>query len=286
MSEHALRVQGLTKGYPGFTLSDVSFAVPRGAIVGLVGENGAGKSTTLAACLGLLRPDGGEIELLGQPAGDDPALRSRVGVVFDGCVFPEALTARRLGRVFASVYPTWEAETYAALLTRLELPADKPVKALSKGMKMKLSIATALSHQAELLVMDEATSGLDPVIRDDILDLLLDFVQDAGHAALLSSHITSDLEKVADYIVFLHQGRVVFTLPKDELRYRYGILRCGQAAFEALEPGDMLACRRQPMAWDVLVPDREAAQRKYPGTVVDAATLEEVMLLYIKGEKP
>ena len=164
--------------------------------------------------------------------------------------------------------------------------ADKKIKAFSKGMKMKLSLAVAFSHGAKLLVLDEATSGLDPVVRDDILDLCLGFVQEEDRAILVSSHITSDLEKVADYIVFLHKGRVVFCKPKDELRYHYGILRCGAAQFEAIDKGEVLAWRRQDYQWEVLVADRAAAQRKYPKAVVDPATIDEIMLLYVKGERP
>ena len=151
-------------------------------------------------------------------------------------------------------------------------------------MKMKLSIAVALSHHSQLLILDEATSGLDPVVRDDILDMFLEFVQDEGHSILVSSHITSDLEKVADYIVFIHQGKVVFVKPKDELRYQYGVLRCGKAQFEEIDRADMVAWRRQDYEWEVLVADREAARRKYPKAVVDPATIDEIMLLYVKGE--
>ena len=246
MDRNALVVNGLTKRYQDFTLDGVSFTVPQGSIVGLIGENGAGKSTTLHAVLGLIGRDGGTVELLGLPdTALDDGVRNQIGVVFDGNSYPEMLTPRKLGRVMGKIYRTWDPDRYAALLQQLALPADKRIKALSKGMKMKLALAVAFSHHAKLLVLDEATSGLDPVVRDDILDLFLEFVQEEDHAILVSSHITSDLEKVADYIVFLHQGRVVFCKPKDELRYRYGVLRCGQAQFADLDPADMVACRRQ-----------------------------------------
>ena len=216
----------------------------------------------------------------------DEAFRNQIGVVFDGSSYPETLTPRKLNRVFQSLYQGWDEAGYFALLEQLSLPADKKIKAFSKGMKMKLSLAVAFSHGAKLLVLDEATSGLDPVVRDDILDLCLGFVQEEDRAILVSSHITSDLEKVADYIVFLHKGRVVFCKPKDELRYHYGILRCGAAQFEAIDKGEVLAWRRQDYQWEVLVADRAAAQRKYPKAVVDPATIDEIMLLYVKGERP
>ena len=285
MNENALAVNGLTKQYKDFTLDGVSFAVPCGTIVGLVGENGAGKSTTMNAILGLIQKDAGTIEIFGkQDAQIDNAVRNRIGVVFDGNNFPDVLTARQLSNIFKKLYDEWDEGEYFALLQKISLPLDKKIKEFSKGMKMKLSIAVALSHHSQLLILDEATSGLDPVVRDDILDMFLDFVQDEGHSILVSSHITSDLEKVADYIVFIHQGKVVFVKPKDELRYQYGVLRCGKAQFEEIDRADMVAWRRQDYEWEALVADREAARRKYPKAVVDPATIDEIMLLYVKGE--
>ncbi|HIS51314.1 MAG TPA: ABC transporter ATP-binding protein [Candidatus Onthomonas avicola] len=281
----ALEVRDLTKHYAGFTLDGVSFCVPRGTIVGLIGENGAGKSTTLRSILGLIQKDGGSVTLLGQEEGErDPVLREQIGVVFDGSHFPDSLTPRQLGRVFARIYATWEGAYYLDLLGQLGLPMEKKISAFSRGMKMKLAIAAALAHRPRLLVLDEATSGLDPVVRDDILDLLLGFVQDEENAILISSHITSDLEKVADTIVFLHEGRCIFSKPKDELIYRYGILRCGAAQFEALDRADVVAWRRRDYQFEALVADRDTARRKYPKTVVDAATIDDIMLLYAKGE--
>ena len=169
------------------------------------------------------------------------------------------------------------------MLETFSLPADRKIQKLSKGMQMKLSIAVALSHQAELLILDEATAGLDPIVRDDLLDMLLDFIQDETHAVLLSSHITSDLEKIADSIVFLHEGKVIFEKPKDELRYQYGVLKCGKQQFDALDPADWIAYRKQDYEWQVLVENRVAAERKYPKAIVDPATIDEIMLLYIKG---
>lgn len=285
MGENALAVKGLTKAYRDFTLDHVSFEVPRGAIVGLIGENGAGKSTTLNAILGLVKKDAGSIEILGQPDEElSPQIRSQIGVVFDGNNYPDMLSARQLNRVFKNIYPHWDEARYLSLLKEMALPLDKAIKALSKGMKMKLSIAAALSHHASLLILDEVTSGLDPVVRDDILDLFLDFVQDESHSILVSSHITSDLEKVADYIVFIHQGKVVFSKPKDELKYQYGIIRCGAAQFEALNKEEIIACRKRDYEWEVLIADRTAAQKKYPKAVVDPASIDDIMLLHVKGE--
>lgn len=285
MKEDALVVKGLTKKYPDFMLEEVSFRVPRGTIVGLIGENGAGKSTTIKAILELIKKDAGSIELLGREEAEiDFATRNHIGIVFDGTNFPDTLSPDRLGRLLRSVYTDWDEKQYGMLLNKLSLPANKKIKGLSKGMKMKLSIAVALSHHSELLILDEATSGLDPIVREDILDLLLEFVQNENHAVLVSSHITSDLEKIADYIVFLHNGKVLFSKPKDELRYSYGIIKCGAAQFGEIDRNEMLAYRKQDYEWEVLVADRSAAQAKYPDAVIDPATIDDIMLLYVKGQ--
>lgn len=285
MSNQALVVRNLTKKYRDFVLDNVSFSVPCGTIVGLIGENGAGKSTTINAILGLIHYDSGRIELLGRQGAEiDDCIRNQVGVVFDGNNYPDVLSAQKLNRIFKEIYATWDESRFFSLLQKMSIPADKKIKAFSKGMKMKLSIAAALSHNSRILILDEATSGLDPVVRDDILDLFLEFVQDENNSVLVSSHITSDLEKVADYIVFIHQGKVVFCKPKDELRYKYGIIRCGAAQFDALDQNDIIAYRKHDYEWEVLVADREQARRNYPKAVVDPATIDEIMLLYVKGE--
>ncbi|MGL6198702.1 MAG: ABC transporter ATP-binding protein [Lachnospiraceae bacterium] len=285
MKENALVVKGLKKKYRDFTLDDVSFNIPCGMIVGLIGENGAGKSTTINAILGLIKKDAGTISILGKQDNEiDNGIRNQIGVVFDGSNFPSVLSARKLNNVLKNIYGTWDENGYFSLLQKMSLPTDKKIKEFSKGMKMKLSIAVALSHHSKLLILDEATSGLDPVVRDDILDMFLEFEQDENNSILVSSHITSDLEKVADYIVFIHKGKVVFSKPKDELKYQYGIIKCGAAQFDAIDKEEIIAYRKQDYEWEVLVADRTAAQKKYPKAVIDPATIDEIMLLYVKGE--
>lgn len=280
----ALTITGLTKKYDNFTLDNISFSVPSGSIVGLIGENGAGKSTTVNSILGLIKKDGGKITILGQDIDDlDYTVKEKVGVVFDGSNFSEELTPIKLSKVLRDIYSSWDQSYFNDLLSQLDIPAAKKIKTFSKGMKMKLSITAAFAHHPHLLILDEATSGLDPVVRDDILDMFLEFVQDEEHSILVSSHITSDLEKVADYIVFIHEGKMIFCMPKDELLERYGIIKCGAAQFDAVDKNDIVAYRKQDYEWQILVADREKAAKKYPKAMVIPAAIDEIMLLYVKG---
>ena len=281
---NAFMVSGLTKTYKDFVLDHVSFTVPCGSIVGLIGENGAGKSTTINAALGLIQKEDGVVSILDREELDGD-IKEQIGVVFDGSNYPEILSPRKLNRVMKNIYRTWNERVYFGLLKQFSLPSDKQIKQFSKGMKMKLAISAAFSHHSRLLILDEATSGLDPVVRDDILDMLLGFVQDEGHSILVSSHITSDLEKIADYIVFIHEGKVVFEKPKDELTEGYGVIKCGAAQFDALDKADIIAYRKMDYEWQILVSDRERMQKKYPKALVVPATIDEIMLLYVKGEK-
>lgn len=281
---NAFTVSGLTKTYQDFVLDQVSFSVPSGSIVGLIGENGAGKSTTINAALGLIQKEAGQVSVLGRERLDGDT-KEEIGVVFDGSNYPEILSPRKLNGVMKNIYRSWDETAYFHFLKQFSLPTDKWIKQFSKGMKMKLAISVALSHHSKLLILDEATSGLDPVIRDDILDMLLDFVQEEDHSILVSSHITSDLEKIADYIVFIHEGKVVFSKPKDELVEQYGVLKCGAAQFDALDKADIIVYRKMDYEWQVLVADREKMQKKYPKAMVVPATIDEIMLLYVKGEK-
>ena len=283
---NAIELSHVTKHFPGFTLQDLSLTVPSGTICGLVGENGAGKSTTIRLLMGALRPDSGTCTVLGadSAAPEFLSLKEDIGVVLDEAYFPESLNALQVGGVMAKTYRRWDGKQYQNYLTRFGLPEKKPFKDFSRGMKMKLAIAVALSHSPRLLVLDEATAGLDPIVRDEVLDLLLDFVQDERHAVLVSSHITSDLEKVADYITFLHQGKLVFTLEKDLLVDQYGVLHCGAAVFDTLDPADILAWRREAYQYKVLVRDRYQAEKKYPQALVSPAAIEDTMLFYVKGE--
>lgn len=283
--DNILEVRNLTKQYADFTLDHVSFSIPKGTIMGLIGENGAGKSTTINAILDLIHKDDGTVTFWGQELSSAKQLKEDIGVVFDGINFYETLTAAKVGKISQTAYKQWDDRLYREYLNRFQLPADKEIRTFSKGMKMKLCIAVALSHKPKLLILDEATSGLDPVMRDDILDVFLEFVQDEEHSILISSHITTDLEKVADSITFIHQGKVLFCKAKDELLYHYGIIRCGATAFDEIDKSEILAYRKEDYQWNVLVKDKEKARRRYKNAVVDDVAIDDILLLYVKGEK-
>ncbi len=272
-----LKVENLTKEYKDFKLDNVSFSIPKGCIMGLIGENGAGKSTTIKAILDLVKKDSGTIEF-GNLTKED------IGVVFDEINFYETLTPKKVGKISKLAYKNWDNNLYNDYLKKFELSENNEIKTFSKGMKMKLSIAVALSHNPKLLILDEATSGLDPVMRDDILDVFLDFIQDEEHSILMSSHITTDLEKVADYITFLHKGKVLFSKTKDELKYNYGIVRCGKSFFEQFDKSQALAYRKEDYQYSILVSDKGKVKSKYKEAVVDDTSIDDIMLMYVKGE--
>ena len=283
MEKSALILENVTKHYKDFTLDNISFKVPQGSIVGLIGANGAGKSTTIHTILGLIRKDSGTISILGE-TDIDAVHKDNIGVVFDGNNYPDMLTPKQLGKVFENIYSSWDKKKYRELLDRFDLPINKKINQFSKGMKMKYAISVAFSHHSKLLILDEVTSSLDPIMRDEILDMFLDFIQDEENSIVVSSHITSDLEKVADYIVFIHKGKIVFSKPKDELLENYGILKCGASLFNEIDKKEMIAYRKQDYEWQILVENRQAIQKKYPKAFIIPASIDEIMLMYVKGE--
>ena len=284
--QNAIEIRDLTKKYDGFTLDHVSFDVPRGSIMGFIGQNGAGKTTTIRALLNIISADSGEIRLLGlDHIKDEIAIKERIAVVFDEMPFHEIFTAREMARIFRGIYPKWDDAAFQNLLDRFQLPQKKRIGKFSKGMKMKLQIACALSHGAELLVMDEATTGLDPVVRAEILDLFLEYLQDDGHSILMSSHITSDLEKIADSVCFIDRGRILVTGYKDDVLASHGLLKCTKSDFAALDRADFISARLSDFGAEVLVSDREAAAKKYSGLLIEPATLDEIMVYYVNQGK-
>lgn len=277
---NALDIQNLTKTYPGFTLDNVSLTIPGGCVLGLIGENGAGKSTLIKSVLGMIRPDSGTVTILGN-AKRTPLVMEDVGVVLDEVGIPSCLTTAQVGRVMAASFRNWDQAQYERYLKALALPEKKAFKDFSKGMKMKLGIAVALSHHARLLILDEATSGLDPVVRDEVLELLRHFVAQEDHAILMSSHIVSDLEKLCDYIAFVHKGKLLLVEEKDRLLEEYGLFLGSREDVDALPETAVRARRASPYGAEALVL-REAMPQ---GSRVTPISIEELFVFMVKEGK-
>lgn len=285
MMDYALEVNHLTKKYQDFTVNDITLNIPKGTILGLIGENGAGKSTIINTILNITKKDAGEMKIFGQNVYEhENEVKEKIAVIFDECHFNPNFKVDMIGKMMSKIYQNWDQETYLSYLNRFNLPKDKKIKNFSKGMKMKLSFAVAFSHNPRLLILDEATSGLDPIVRDEILEILREFILDEENAVLISSHITSDLDKIADYISFIHEGNLVFTKTYEDIRDNYGVLRCGKSMFEALHQDDVVAYKKEDFEYRVLIENRQEFVNVHQDAIVEKADIEDLMLLYIKGE--
>ena len=271
---NALELRGLTKHYGGFTLDHLDLTLPQGCIMGLVGENGAGKTTAIKLILGMIRRDGGTVRVFGEEIA---SVKEEIGVVLDQAGIPSGLNARQVGRVMADIYRNWDQAEYERLIRKLRLPEDKAFKELSQGMKMKLGIAVALAHHPKLLILDEATNGLDPVVRDEVVQMFSEFTRDEDHAVLISTHIVSDLEKICDYIAFIHEGRLMICEEKDALKERYGVIRCTAEELAAMDPEAVLGRKESPYGIEAVV-RREAV----PGMTVSPVELEQLFICMVK----
>lgn len=277
-----LQIDSLCKSYKDFSLKNISFTLPQGCIMGLVGQNGAGKSTTLKAILGLVRPDSGSVKLFGQELQENEGqIKEQIGVVFDSMNLPELLRGKDVGKVLGPLYQSWDQTAFNGYLERFSLPKNKLIKDYSRGMKMKVAIAAALSHGAKLLLLDEATGGLDPIVRDEILDILLEFMQDPTHGILFSSHITGDLEKIADYVTFIHEGQVRFSQPKDELLDSYAVVKCSPQQLASIDPAALISVRSHQYGTEALV-RRDAV---WADAVAERPTIEDMMLFIARGNR-
>ena len=279
---NAIDIKNLVKTYSGFQLNVEQLELKKGSIMGVIGENGAGKTTIIKSILGLINPDSGEIEIYGEKL--NKKLKEEIGVVLDDGFFSDYLDVSRLSKIMRNIYSNWDDEKYEYYLAKFSLPKNKKIKDFSRGMKMKLGIALALSHNPKLLILDEPTSGLDPVVRDEILEIFMDFIQDEEHAILVSSHITSDLEKVADYITFIHKGGVLMSEEKDTLLYEYGICRCAKDDLITIDDSFLVKYKENHYGVDVLVRNIREFKNEYRELVVEKPTLDEIMLLQIRGE--
>jgi len=284
--DNAVEIKNVTKRYEGFTLDNVSFTIPKGSIMGFIGQNGAGKTTTIKSLLNITNIDSGEIRLLGlDHIKNEQEIKQRMAVVFDELPFHEILTPKDLSRIFSGLWKEWDNKTFADYLERFSLPSGKKIGKFSKGMKMKLQIACALSHNAELLVMDEATTGLDPVVRDEILHIFMEYLQTGERSILMSSHITSDLEKIADTVCFINKGKILLSGCKDVILENHGIIKCSRDDIKNIDPKDIISIRYNNFGAEIMTDKREDAGYKYRDLLIDPASLDEVMLYYVhKGE--
>lgn len=279
---NVIEIKDVSKDYGDFKLDNISFTVPEGSVCGFIGQNGAGKTTTIRIILDAINRDDGEVYLFGQNIDKGSAsLREDIGVVFDEMGFHDFLTARQINTIMKNVYKNWKEEKYFEYLKRFSLPTKKACGSFSRGMRMKLQIAAALSHEAKLLIMDEPTSGLDPIVRNEMLQIFREYVIEEDHTILLSSHITEDLEKLADEVIFIDGGKIVLQGNKDEILEKHGILRCKKDELRAISESLIVSAEISSLGAEVLVNDRKAAEKLYPEMVIEPAGLDEIMIYYV-----
>ena len=283
---NVIELKNVVKDYGDFKLDHISFAVPEGSVCGFIGQNGAGKTTTINLILDIINRDEGEISLFGKPVDQDHAyVREDVGVVFDEMGFHEFMTAKDINIMMKNIYKNWDEVAFFDYLKKFSLPSKKKCGAFSRGMRMKLQIAAAMSHKAKLLIMDEPTSGLDPIVRNEMIGIFRDFVVEEDHTILLSSHITGDLEKISDEVVFIDGGKIVLSGNKDEILEKHGILKCKKEEASKVSEALIVGVEEEAYSTSILVNDRHAAAKLYPDMVIEEAALEDIMIYYVNAEK-
>ena len=284
--ENILEIKNLSKKYKEFELKDINFSLPKGVIMGFVGENGAGKTTTIKSILNLIKKDSGEIKIFGSKLEDnEKEIKENIGVLLDDSFLSEYLSPVDLNKIMKNIYKNWDEKLYFKYLKEFKLPEKSRIKDFSSGMKTKVKIIVALSHHPKLLILDEPTSGLDPVARNEVLDIFQEFMEDEENSILVSSHITSDLERVADYITFINEGKIVFVKDKNELLNNFGIAKLTEKEFETIDKSDFVKFKKNKYEYDVLVENKANFNKKYNIEVMDKANIDDIMYIYIKGEK-
>lgn len=284
--EATIKVKNLNKKYEGFELKNISFEIPKGSIVGLIGENGAGKTTTIKSILNIIKSEG-EIQVFGKNIKqNEKEIKSKLGVVLDDSFLSEYLTPKKINSIMKNFYNTWDKKLFENYIKIFKLPENKMIKDFSSGMKMKLKIATAISHKPQILILDEPTSGLDPIVRNEILDIFRQFIaEDEKRSILISTHITTDLEHISDYIMFIKNGEITLNLPTSEILENYGIIKCDEKDFSKIAKEDYEYYRKEKYQYEVLVNNKKMIKSKYGISTIDKASIEDIMLFYIKGEK-
>mgnify|MGYP004606004815 FL=1 len=282
--ENILEIKNLAKKYDSFELKNINIELPKGTIMGFIGENGAGKTTTIKSILNIINKDSGQIKIFGLD-NKETKIKEDIGVVLDDSFLSEYLNPLDINKIMKNIYKNWDEKLYFKYLEDFKLSKEKISKEYSNGMKMKLKIAVALSHHPKLLILDEPTSGLDPIARNEILDIFQEFIQDENKGIFVSSHITSDLEHIADYITFINNGEIIFSKTKDELLESYGIARCSKEQFDKIKKEDYIKYKKNKYEYDVLIENKYEFRKNYNISVIDKTSLEDIMLIYIKGEK-
>lgn len=284
--ENILEITNLNKKYDGFELKNVNITLPKGTIMGLIGENGAGKSTTIKSILNIINSDSGEVRIFEKDNKKyEKEIKEDIGVVLDDSFLSDYLTPNDINKIMKNIYKKWDEKLYFKYIEDFKLPKNKMAKEFSTGMKMKLKIVTSFSHHPKLLILDEPTAGLDPVARTEILDIFQDFIQDEEHGIFVSSHITSDLEHIADYITFISNGEILFTKTRDELLDNYGIVKCSDEEFRKIDKNDYVKYKKNKYEYDVLVENKFDFKKKYDIEIIDKPSIDDIMVIYIKGEK-
>lgn len=284
--ENVIEVKGLRKKYKDFELKDINLSLQKGMIMGFIGENGAGKTTTIKAILNLINPTSGEIKIFGlDNKKEEEKIKEDIGVVLDDSFLSEYLNAEDINKIMKNIYKNWDEKLFFEYIEKFKLPRKQISKEFSSGMKMKLKIATAISHKPKLLILDEPTSGLDPVARNEILDIFQEFIENGENSILVSSHITSDLEHIADYITFINEGKIILSKERDELLEKYGLAKCSEEEFKTINSNDYIKYKKNRYDYEVLVEDKNEFEKKYNISIVDRPSLEDIMLIYIKGVK-
>lgn len=284
--ETNIKVRNLNKKYKDFQLKNINFDIPEGSIVGLIGENGAGKTTTIRSILNITNSEG-EIDIFGKDIKKyEKEIKSKIGVVLDDSFLSEYLTPKKINNIMKSFFNTWNKSEFEKYIKRFNLPENKMIKDFSSGMKMKLKIATAISHEPQILILDEPTSGLDPIVRNEILDIFREYIaKDETRSILISTHITTDLEHISDYIMFIKDGEITLNLPTSDILENYGIVKCGEDMFKKMDRSDYEYYRKEKYQYEILVNNRSFIKNKYNVSTIDRASIEDLMLFYIKGEK-
>ena len=284
--ENILEIKNLHKKYDNFELKNISFNLPKGMIMGFIGENGAGKTTTIKAILDIIKSYSGEIKVFGlDNRKEERKIKEYIGVVLDDMFFPEILTPNDINNTMKGIYKNWDTKMFNDYLKKFSLLPNKQIKTFSKGMRKKLEIATALSHHPKLLILDEPTSGLDPVARAEVIEMFQSFVEKDDCSILLSSHITTDLEHIADYITFINNGEIVLSKTTDELLDKYGIVKCTENEFKDINRKDYVKYKKTKYEYEVLVSNKKEFKAKYNISIIDKITLDDLMVLMIKGEE-